>query len=618
MTEQPRPDFTWVKDQLEERRSLLAAMHTEQGECEDWFDAGTSEAAVAKIRTKLRGLPKKGWATRYIPIPYLGVMVGANQVHNGASIDSLWRLPVIDGYEYRDPKDPSKSSEQVRKERERKVGRWIKAATYVMDTFTPDGLVRELVIKLIALGEGCVTYSVNYDQWPDPPFGWVKNSHPRRAKEPRADRKKDQAAFRQWQNKRARAFPFTVQNVHPTVVFFDPHNPIPYDYIREEKIKRGEAERLVPELATRQQSGAGEDCTRVTYVSCEWIGQWIDGEPLYKDGDGWLNGVKVNTSGLPLHRMAFGGFGSTNRTGDFVTKGQGIISQGRHLIAEKIVLMNQMSRIIGLSAFQPLGLKDGTPEERAKLQQEMTYEPGETVDLGDVTVVPFPEIKIPNSILQQIEMVDRQLEKVFGPDLMEGQRAPGETLGGQRNRYSLASAVYRAAEQAARQLMAAVIVDLLHLIKYELREEVPAMGGDGTIPSIGPDDIDDGGMALLDFSPPTEEDKAFKEESVLKKLNIIITPEEAAEELGYENPAEHVRAMRVQAGIDMILKSDTYMKSVIMLAMQEMGMQQPAAPVGAPAAEATPSGQAMGINGSMAGNPEQQAAYDSIPAPTRG
>lgn len=610
-----RPTYGQVMEWLQERRGILNTMHTAMTRDEEWFDAGTSDAAKQRVRGQLRGLPRQ-YEAKMIPLAYLGVMVGVNQIHTGESIEARWSIPE------------GRYEEEERKARENKMNRWLRGLVYTMDTFSTDSALRELVVKLIALGMGCLSYAIAYDRWPEPPFGYIGRGKDRRPREPRPDRPKDREKYAKWQRERARSFPFNIECVHPLNLFFDPHHAMPYDFIREELVSKSALQDITPELGVTQPSGDdAKTVKRITYVSPEWIGQWVDEAPLLKGKD-VIDGVAPNHTGLPLHRMAFGGFGTQVKSGDFASKGKGIIRDGRDLIVMKTVLLNTLERMRGVVAFPPLQVKGDDPAERAQVAGNITYGPGEILESPTtVQIQEFPEVKVPAVVFQQMDQVDALLETHFGPQILRGQSTPQETAQGQRNRFTIATSIYRAAQQAAQQVTAAVLMDLAYLVKYELREQCPVMYGmDATVVSVGPDDIDDGAMLVVDFTPPTQDEKAFKAENDRKDLEMgLITAQEYLERNGVANAEEMVRSVRIQKVVDGILGSEAVMMMATNQVVQSMGgavppqpgamPPTPGAPEGGgfPPMAATPSGQTVQAQpGTIAGNPQQQLAATNM------
>lgn len=614
MSKQPRPTFDDIKSWLEERRRILQPMMDAQATDELWFEAGTSEKARRAVADLIPGLPKSAkWTTQLIPLAYLGTMVGVNQVHVGETIEVAWHIPetifdaegkVISGPGY---------TEEERKVRERKISHWLTALVRVLDTYGVDSIIRELVIKLIGLGEGAVSYSLAWDRYPEPPFGYQGRGKRKKEREPGPDAE-EQRAWEGYLREKARVFPFEVIPIHPTTLYFDPFHSIPYDYIREEKISWARATERLPELANRIPSGTTDAyATRITYASPQWRGQWIENEPITKASPGHrvVDGVTENTSGLPLHRMAFGGFGSNNKDGDYVAKGKGIIRDGRDLIALKIATLNKIHRIEGVTAFPPFIVTGPDPAIRAKIRESVTYGPGESIDIPDNYKIEFfPEMKIAQALFSQDSMADRLLEQHFGPLLQRGAAQPGETAEGQRTRFTIASAIYRSAEQAGQQLVAALLADLLWLVKYELRERCPIMGGDKSVESIVPEDIDDGGWPSVDFTPATEDEKAFQREGVQKDLQAgIITPQEAAEALGYDDPEGHSRDVRVQKVVDVILEAVAQAAGQ-MEAQKLLGVQAPLPSTNGAVAQIAE----QPVQDELPGNPEQRQATENVNA----
>ena len=603
MTE--RPTFDWVREELEDRRSILSKLHSAQARDERWLDAGTSEEASAAVRGELHGLPAN-YPAKIPPLAYEGVMVGVNQVHVGESIEPSWHIA-------QDEENP-KYDDRTLRARERLMTRWFKALVYNLDTYSVNNVTRELVTKLIGIGTGCITYSVAHDRWMPAPFGYIGKGLKRRPLKPRVNQPDDRKKYNEWERQRGRAFPFNIENVHPKALFFDPHHAVPEDFIREDFISKrtnrvtGAAPAKVRAEFEKRQAIGQPDAQRITYVSPEWIGQWVDGEPVF-DGEGVVDGVKANPTGLPLHRMAFSGFGSDVFSGDFSSKGKGIIRDGLHLIIMKIVILNKLERLQGLTAFPPLVVNGPDKAIRDQIAANVTYGIGEIIGLPTgYSIQPFPELRIPAVVFQEQSVVDALLETHFGPQILRGQGSPQETAQGQRSRFSIATSIYRAPQQAAQQLMAAVLMDLAYLVKYELMEQCPVTAGDGTVVSIGPDDIDDGGRCVVDFSPPTEEDKAARDEGIMRQLSIgLMTPEQALFQMGVENAKARIRAVRVQKLIDVQLGSDAVAAVVNARTMEGLGI--PDQGVGAtPGVAATPSGE-PGTGGAAPATPAPEGQF---------
>ena len=543
-------------------------------------------------------------------------MIGVNQIMIGERADVKVTLPQ---HLHRDPEKAKQQQSHLRE--------CLRGLLYTIDTYATESPLRDFVIKSLGLGLGVLSYPIDWERWPDPPFGKLKNGKPR---QPVGAAQREEYA--RWERKRQTSLPWAVSSTHPRNVFFDPYHDPPEDYIIEEKISRSAANRQYPDrnvskpdaggTAARQPARGTSTCLRVTYCSADWYAVYVDGKAvLGADDNADEEGVAPNTAGVAWHRMAFGGFGDKDEDGDFEVRMKGIIRDGRDIILMKITNLNVMEAIRQITAFSPLEVHGGEEAERMKVMESFVYGPATfTSTPPSITIRPIPQTVVPDVVFKQEEEVNRLMEMHFGPQILRGVEQPQETAAGQRTRVGLASAPYRSCKQNCQQAVAAMLQDLCYMIKHELQEPVTVLGTPGGSDSslmLRPEDIVDGMLIEVDFTPPTEEDRAFKRTQLQQDLQAgaISIEDYIRESRGIEDAQGALFEIDVEQMVHRLLANPQIDQLAVTHFLQTRGqLQSPAAPGGAmsvpppPGAVPTPAGPPA----AAAMPPPQQ------PAPTLG
>ena len=576
--------FQW----LEERRSLLTPLHKEMSIDQD-FDSWSSRYQSYVAKKYITGLPKN-FPVKTPPIAQMGVDIGLNNIFVGdtAAVKTVMARNSYTGDDYAE-----KMAEDASYLTECAV-----ALLTATDLYSTESPYRDFVRKALALGAGFLHYCIDYQSWGDPPFGKDGDGKPvdgRNAEE--------REELRKWQERRMRTVPFSIQSVHPRTVFFDPHHDPPRDYIREDWISLTVAKREHPHVdqyAVKNVRSSGRNQTlvrRVMYFSDDYLGCWLDTQAVYTANDG----VIPNPSGLAGHRMSLGGFGDKDDVGSWDVRIKGIIRDARDIVLMKIMNLNIKEAMKLTTGFPPIDAEGDTKQDAIEAMEGFEYGPGAIWHHGkNVKAKAFEVPRVPEVLYRQDEEVDRLLEMKFGPEILRGIYRD-DTATGQATRVSIAQAPYRAAKYACQQAVAAMLHDLFYMIKYELRETVWAPGPSGPI-QIDPKKIPNARFTFtVDFSPPTEEEKAFKRKSVMEDYDAgALMQYELIEELrpGVDGK-EKVIEIRADRLVEAVLQSPQIMALIEQRFMAARGLGQPEAPAieGLAAPTAQPEPIAAGVGG---------------------
>ena len=580
--------FQW----LEERRSLLRPLHNEMSIDQD-YDSWSSRYQSYVAKKYITGLPKN-FPVKTPPIAQMGVDIGLNNIFVGdtPSVKTVMARSSYRGDEYKEAmaEDASYLTECA-------VG--LLMAT---DLYSIESPYRDFVRKALALGAGFLHYCIDYQVWGEPPFGKDKDGQPVEGKDA-----KEREVLRRWQDRRMRNVPFSIQSIHPKVVFFDPHHDPPRDYIREDWISLTEAKREHPHVdqyAVKNVRSSGRNQTvvrRVMYFSDDYLGCWLDTQAVYTAKDGAKDGVMPNPTGQAGHRMALGGFGDKDDVGSWDVRIKGIIRDARDIVLMKITNLNIKEAMKLTTGFPPLDF-EGTTKQQAEDESEgFEYGPGaKWTHSKNVVGKPFNVPQVPQVLYQEDEEVDRLLEMKFGPEILRGIYRD-DTATGQATRVSIAQAPYRAAKYACQQAAAAMLHDLIYMIKYEIREPVWVPGPSGPM-KIDPEKLPAARFHFeVDFSPPTEEEKAFRRKNVMEDYDAgALMQYELIEELrpGIDGK-EKVIEIRADRMVEAVLQSPQIMALIEQRFMEERDLGPPeAAPIeGMAAPIAPPEPVAAGVTG---------------------
>lgn len=572
-----RPTWSWVQDQLARRRQVFSGMHGCMQGDEDlhYWSSGPDNwrGQVAVGLNALHGLPK-GFSPSFPPLAFLGVMVGVNRITSGKAPEIDVRLS--DEAPERDSKDSRRRIDLMK--------RWGNAWLYHVATFSTENPLRDLPTKQLKLGLGALSYSIDYERWPDHPFGWRVdergNRQPKRGPRTRDESRRVDA----WQQKRRGAFPWDVRSLSPTWVYFDDGRDPPRDYILQDEVNASEVQAAYPKLAGRFSDHTGK-LKRVTYCGADWYGVWVDETPLLGAGDGAdEDGIAPNAFGRPWLRMAWSGFGDSSSGNDWAMKGKGVLRDGRAIILELCQAWNELRALALVSTFPGRELI-GPEDETLALESTMEVGVAAMMRHTDRVQVKVQELpKVPEIVIERYKMAREMFSEHFGEPVLRGQ-PQSEPATSQRARATAAGLPFAATQTAGEQLVAGMLVDVFGMVKHYLREPVTVRGV-----TLRPEDVIEDVIVEVNYTPMTDEDRAFKRAEAEKDLQAgAITLEEYIRIVrGVEDGAKVLADVRKEKLTDAILGDPQVLALGVQKLLGQLGASSPAPGAGGETAPEAP------------------------------
>ena len=492
----PSPSSEQVWQWLEERRSLLAKMHTQQRAAEEHYHwpmlQGKSAGAL-----QLRGLPKD-FIPKLPPLAKLGVDLGINIILPGDQPEIKVHLP-----------DTAHRDEALMQKHQEAIRTFLKAFFHQVYTLRMQTPVRDNGQKVIALGQAVVAYPFIKSRLGQHPLK-MKNGSVREPRNPR-----ERQAVLKWDRDRKAQMPWDVRSVHPTRVFFDLFHDPPRDYIEEQELSPKIAQSLYPDLAVEPGSESS-GVKRVIYCSDDWYGVWVDRVAVLPDN---MDGFVKNPRQRMWYRIAWSNWGDVSEFGEWEYMAKGMITDAIPLIQMYTVNLNlqEIAKSLGVFAQLKIAAIDVAAAEAETKDWQVEPAARWIYDSSNIQNLEFMQYPGLNPVVfQEQPLINALLELWFGPDILRG-RHTTDTASGLRTRMSKAQAVYRPPKASLEQMWAAVAMDILWSIKEEIGEEVwiPALGG---AISLKPEQIPDGTYISINLTPPSEEEKAFKLQEGLSRM----------------------------------------------------------------------------------------------------
>ena len=480
-----------------DRKQVFSRLHREWGYDEEILTA-SSRFRDRSIMKYLDGFPP-GFVAKVPSLAKDVVDVGVNQIMAGETPSVRILLPPD---AHRDAAIAKKHSEDL--------ARKCQALLWYVETFGTETPFRGMIQHALGLGLGVLAYPILWQRWPDHPLQ-LKSGKTREGRNAA-----ERAKVEKWQRTRT-GLPIDVHAVHPRTALFDPdHDPIE-DMIEEQLVSLGSFARDYPHLNLPERS-TQKTAKLVTYCSAEEYGIWLNEKPLLLPKDGAnAEGIAENTTGVLWYKIARGGFGDRTYKGEWDYAIKGILRDGRDMILGHITNYNVMEAIRQVYGFPEDDISGETLEQA---QDEAPTSRGPSARWLHSSKVKrnIPQTPpVPQVVFQQLERQDEELGIHFGPygDALRG-IYQAETASGLRTRISLGKSPYRAAKQSTEQAASAFLMDVFYYVKKVLREPISFPGRDAIV-TIRPDDIPDGARAVVDWAPPTPEEKGFELQDLLQK-----------------------------------------------------------------------------------------------------
>lgn len=567
MAEQPRPTMAGVFALLEQRRSVLAAMHERMEVADDWLHADEEPSPILPYVNQGFG-PEHPWSI--FPYAWTVLLRGANQIHTAEVPQVTYELPTAYKKRYKNAAD-----------KEKRIQEWLQGCLYIIVTTSTENPFLDLLYQQLGLGQGCLSYALDYERWGAPP------EHGRGTPE-------EIEAWEAFERQRSSTLPWRVESLHPCWVFFDTDHDPPLDYIIERPVSLADMARRYPKLGLdpmgSQSGSAIPTATFVEYVSPDWYGCWVNGEPVTEGDDVDDDGVAPNALKHAWYQLAWSGLGKKDRYGAWERRGVGMIQRG--IGAFKALTINDNFLALIRGSFIPKYVATGsTAEEAAEATQDIDpLSPAVVALPNSITFRPMEPPPLPDALIKDMREQQTRLEQLYGPGILSGEYR-SEAASKMAARQDAARAPYRAPKKAAEQAVANMLAFFLWTVKYE-----PDMG-DGVALSwqagkgagqrsysaeLKPDDVVLGGKITVDFSPMTADDKAAKIEEARAKQEAGWIGAETAMKMGGE--VEDVVEEFAQIAADKVMESPQYVDFLTQTAIA--ALQARLGPLAAPPAPA--------------------------------
>ncbi len=571
---------------LQEYRQVYDAMRQEMRIDQDflnWSSIWNSNLAQLYLTGFPRNYPIKAY-----PIAQIGVQNAVNNVMTGETAQVTAALPT--GL-HRDPMVAQQHTERIEAAAQ--------AMLWTIDTQSTESPLRDMLAQGYGLGFGCLSYQIMWERIPKQP------DHGKTTR-------KEKEAWAEYERKRQNYFPFDVRSLHPLNVLPCPDDDPPSDYFVEEEISVRAAAREYPHLAEklgqngklREAAGSSAMVKRVVYCSKDWYAIYVDGEAALTAEDGADDqGVMPNTTGVLWYALAWSGFGMQDDKRRMEYRGRGMVRDARNVIASFVSNRNIIDAVRGIAGFPQMEAIGPTKEQAEEETADFAFGPAKMfAHSADIKIQPLNLPQIPQYVFQGLEQDRAMLEMLMGPEVLRGIPLNGETASGQRTRKAAANSPFRALKKNAEQAVAKMLQDMFYLIKNELAEPLTLwMKGQGVV--LDPKDIENGSQFFVEFSPPSDEEKAqqlqegiqrkkeggISQRRFMSEYNDIDDPDQemaqiASEQVLQQPPMQQWMAQQVQQRADERIQQ--------LKGPQAAAPAQPAAPSTAPAQPQQP-GQAQ-------------------------
>lgn len=538
--------------------TVYGQMHAEMLEDEEVIRA-SAKWGKSVIPAYVKGFPPQ-FIPKVPPIAKKGVEVAVNNTMIGEVPAVKLTFPSI--------KKPSEEHERKRKATED----FYKALLQNIADRTTINPFKDMLTKQHGLGAAALSFPFRWDLW----------------KELVAAREADDQT--KYEELSRDFWPWDVHVTHPRNMAPDPENDPPEHYIIKDKITQRAAARLYPEEKDGMRASSGK-VDRVIYCDLNQYTVIVGGQVVV-DGP--------NPCGMIWHEWVWGGYGDLDAERNFEHLGKGIIRDAKDVIAMVVLNLNVMDAIRVTTAFTPHHVIHPEGDEMAqKVWDALRYGPLEGIATGPgVSIKPLEQNQLPPAAQWGYAEMKQLVENIFGPTIFGG-NLPEQTASGMRQRVGLAETPFLAAGVAAEQATANMLRKMGRFHKEELGEERVTLltGKRGSPLEIDPKDILLGGVIEVDFTPPTDEDRALDQERDAR-----------LQEAGRISLTEYRRRQGITDGdqqdaeraLELVQFHPSMVEAVVMVARQKL-LGALAPDMVGQAAETVPAGAPMGqsaVNGS--------------------
>ena len=485
-----------IKSMLEQRRATLATMHRQMLVADEWIHADEDPSPIVKYID--RGFPRDHqWQVDSYAWTVLNRLV--NQVSGGNAPQVTYELPK--SYHRKEKKA---------KEHEKAIQAWAQGILYHI-AYLPENPFQDMLYQQLGPGLGALSSPLDYEGWGKPP-------------ENNRQTPEEEEEWEAFELRRSQRIPWRVESLHPTWIFFDTaHNP-PEDYIIEKPVSMRAMATQFPSLGLRAEEQNDQATAKyVEYCSATEYGCWVNGEPVTPNPKADAEGIAPNGLGHTWVSLAWSGLGKLDSTAAWHRRGVGMIQRGigdfkALTFDDNFLNLVKRSMVPKYVATNP----DGREAAEEETQDIDPLSPS-VIALGKTTFRPLENLDIPAAIVQDIQERKAGIAQKYGPGVLSGeyQSEPASKFA---SRLEQARAPVRASKKNSEQAIAVSLMDMLWDVKHEpdLEDGVAVSyrkGAEGPWESVElkPDQAVLGGRFVVDMSPLTPEEKAFKVEDAAQK-----------------------------------------------------------------------------------------------------
>lgn len=494
--------FAAFTAELALRRNLLAPLHREMS-IDDDFILAPSRWNDRRLMQYFHGVPAEA-KLKLLSLASDIVEIGLNQYIIGEHPSVKVLLPR-----------GSHRSDKREDEHVRDLQQALDALLWQIDTYSTQKPMKTVGQHALGLGLGVLAYPLVWSRWGDHPMK-LKDGTFRKPEESWGA--KERKVVGDYEQRQQNNLIWDVHAEHPRRVFFDLHHDPPEDVILETAVLPGIYLERYPHL--QNINSRAKTATLKVFCSRDEYGLWLNNQSLLTKKDGVnTEGFAKNRTGILWYRMAEGGFGYQAYENEWQYRIQGVVRAIRPVIVSKMISFNIIDIVRQVYGIPPIGVEAETLTE--------AIEAAGRIEFGMGAVWPhtarerqhkldLPEL--PKAVFDQLSLSDDAIEMHAWPEVLKGvPLSGGETATGGAQRLSQGKASLRVAGRNLAQVWEGALMDICHMVKYEIKEPITLFSEQAGLISLDPDDIVDGMRITINLAPATAEEKAFqrREELVL-------------------------------------------------------------------------------------------------------
>jgi hypothetical protein len=526
------------------------------------------------------------------------------------------------------PPNTHKRTDKDEEHRE-KVQGFLDGAIQQLNRKSVESPLRDSVSQTANPGMGVVSYSINWDKWPDESV--KKAGETRTAWDKRR---------REWERDAAMAFPFDVRSVNPVNIYVDPAHDPPEWVIEVRQRKYTECEDRTPGIRNTKPSetamnraswkGAPIEVEEKIFVSKQWYGCWHNDIPYLTEEDGAdADGIAPNPEGIIWYERATAGKGKNDYENRPEFKIRGILRDAWGVLDVEAEAFNQVNAIRNNQAYGSWDItdQDGTADTaKQKIAKNPINIAGYTFRDPSLIIKGLELPPLDASVFTTLELISNYLDLALGAAILRGIGTTGDAAAKYRTMLAEARLQFQATRESCQQMWEGVLMGMLEMIKKNAERFKRGISVYGSISgqdqflTLKPPEIPDGLIVKVKFNPTTAEERAFKMEQGLQLLQAgpggtpaIDFDTFLSEYAGVKNVQEVKRKLRK----DRIMNALTAFaeQTAVQMMQQEMAQRMPGLfPLPAPEVTASTNGNTNEIPEAAPGGFTQPGEQPVAPA----